>query len=82
MTTSQEVSQSAIYKVRGDQNAQQEWTQHVRVVDGFTPEEYDTIEMGYTSGDLTTMVYKLGGATVATVTLGYTGGELTSMVRS
>jgi trans-2-enoyl-CoA reductase len=82
MATSQEVSNLAIYKVRGDQNAKQEWTQHVRVANGFAPEHYDTINMGYTGDNLTTVVYKLDGVTVATLTLGYTGDNLTQIVRS
>lgn len=46
------------------------------------PELYDSIDLGYTGDDLTTVTYKLGVATVATLTLGYTGGRLTSVVRT
>jgi len=49
------------------------------------PEEYDYISLGYTSGELTTVVYKQGGAggtTVATLTLAYTSGELSSVTRT
>jgi hypothetical protein len=84
MATSQEVSNLAIYNVRGDQNAQGEWTQHVRCANDFAPAAYDKIELGYTGTDLTSVVYKLAGATVATLTLVYVapGGNLTSVTRT
>jgi hypothetical protein len=49
------------------------------------PESYDYIELGYTGSDLTTVIYKRGGAAgtiVATLTLGYTGSDLTSVTKS
>lgn len=46
------------------------------------PEQYDELELGYTGDDITQVVYKDGGTTVATLTLGYSGGRLTSVVRS
>lgn len=80
--TSQEVSHLAIYRVRGDKNSDNEWTQHVRLANGFAPEKYDTITLSYTGSDLTGVVYTLGGATVGTLTLGYTSGNLTTVVRT
>jgi hypothetical protein len=82
MATSQQVNALATYKVRGDQNAQSEWTQHVRVANSFAPEQYDEIVLGYTGTDLTTVTYKLGGVTVGTLTLSYTGTDLTGVVRT
>lgn len=41
--------------------------------------EHDTIECSYTSGDLTGVVYKKDGVTVATLTLTYTDGNLTKV---
>ena len=81
MSTSQEVSNLAIYKVRGDQNAQSEWTQYVRLSNGLSPEKYDEIALGYTGSQLTLVTYKLAGATVGTLTFGYTGDDLTSIVK-
>ncbi len=49
---------------------------------GFAIPEYDEIELSYTSGDLTGVVYKLLGTTVGTLTLSYTDGNLTGVVKS
>lgn len=54
----------------------------VSIYSGLVPQRYDEIAMGYTSGDLTSVIYKLGGVTVATLTLSYTGADLTGVVRS
>jgi hypothetical protein len=57
------------------------WT--AQVVNKLVPEFYDTIELGYTSGELTVVRYRLGATLVATLTLGYDGdGNLTSVVRT
>ena len=45
---------------------------------GFEIGEYDYISLGYTGSNLTTVIYKTGGAggtTVATLTLGYDGSD-------
>lgn len=49
---------------------------------GFSVPEYDEIEMLYTSGDLTGIVYKNASVTVCTLTLTYTSGNLTGVVKS
>lgn len=49
---------------------------------GFSIPEYDEIELSYTSGDLTGVVYKLATVTVGTLTLSYTDGNLTGVVKS
>jgi len=46
---------------------------------GFSIPAHDTKELVYTSGKLTSVVYKLAGATVATKTLTYTGSDLTGI---
>ena len=49
------------------------------------PEEYDYMDLSYTSGKVTGVVYKQGGSggtTVATLTLGYTAGRLSSVART
>lgn len=46
------------------------------------PVDHDEVALGYTGQNLTSVVYKKLGATVATLTLGYTGSQLTSVVRS
>lgn len=52
------------------------------MVQGLVNQPYDEIALSYTGTDLTGVLYKLGGVTVATLTLGYTSGKLTSVVRS
>ena len=52
------------------------------MVQGLVNQPHDEIALSYTGSDLTGVVYKLGGVTVATLTLGYIGGNLTSVVRS
>ena len=49
------------------------------------PVEYDYISLGYDGDNLTTVVYKSGGAsgtTAATLTLAYSGTKITSVTRS
>lgn len=52
------------------------------VVQGLVNQPHDEVVLLYTASDLTGVIYKLSGVTVATLTLGYTGGNLTSVVRS
>lgn len=43
---------------------------------------YDYLALGYTTGQLTSLTFKQGGAagtTISTTTLGYTEGQLTSL---
>ena len=49
---------------------------------GFAIPEYDEIELSYTVSDLTGVVYKLGGVTLATLALTYTSGNLTGVVKT
>jgi hypothetical protein len=54
-------------------------------LNGFSLPVYDYISLGYTSTNLTSVVYKLGGSSgtiVATLTLGYTGTDLVSVLRT
>lgn len=46
------------------------------------PAKYDEIVIAYTGENITQVVYKDAGATVATLDLSYTGDHLTSVVRS
>lgn len=46
------------------------------------PVGYDAIELSYTGDNLTGVVYKQMGTTMATLTLGYTGDKLTSVART
>jgi hypothetical protein len=52
------------------------------IVSGLVNQPYNEIVLSYTGTDVTGVVYKLSGVTVATLTLGYTSGNLTSVVRS
>ncbi len=57
----------------------------VDVLGQLIPANYDYISLGYTGDNLTTVVYKVGGAggtTVATLTLGYSGSVLTSVTKT
>lgn len=52
---------------------------------GMVTENYDYIEMSYTGDDLTSVVFKRGGASgvvVATLTLTYSGGKLVSVEKT
>jgi len=52
---------------------------------GLNIPKHDYIALGYTGSNLTTVVYKTGGAsgpTVATLTLAYTGSDLVSVTRT
>lgn len=51
-------------------------------VSGIANQPHDEIQLTYTGSNLTGVVYKLGGVTVATLTLSYTGSQLDSVVRS
>lgn len=49
------------------------------------PEEHDFVGLSYTGSNLTTIIYKQGGAggtTVATLTLAYTGSRLDTVTRT
>lgn len=46
------------------------------------PEDYDSIQLGYTGDDLTTVTYLKGLTTVTTLTLSYAGGKLSGVARS
>jgi hypothetical protein len=52
------------------------------VVQGLVNQPHDEIALSYTGTNLTGVVYKLAGVTVATLTLAYSGSTLTSVVRS
>lgn len=56
----------------------------LRVLDSsnLIPNEYDTIQLSYSGGNLTEVVYKLNGLTVATLDLTYSGSNLIEVVRS
>lgn len=52
------------------------------IVSGIANQPHNEMVLSYTGTNLTNVVYKLAGSTVATLTLGYTGTQLTSVVRS
>ena len=51
-------------------------------VSQLVPGDYDTIEMSYTGDDVTEVIYKKNGNTVAVLDLVYNAGKLTSVTRS
>lgn len=60
-------------------------TNPVATLSGLSVGAYDYISLSYTGSNLTTVVFKSGGAggtTVATLTLGYSGSTLTSVTKS
>lgn len=54
----------------------------VDLAEGFNIPSYDSIELGYTDDNLTSVVYKKDSVTVATLTLSYTSGNLTGVTKS
>jgi len=54
-------------------------------INQLVPEEFDSIVLGYTGADLTSITYKTGGVsgtTVATLTLTYSSGNLVSVAKT
>lgn len=51
-------------------------------IPGFEIPHYDSITLTYSGSDVSTVIYKLSGDTVATLTLTYTDGNLTEVVKS
>lgn len=49
---------------------------------GFFSGQFDRIELTYTGDNLTGVVYKLSGTTIATLTLSYSGSNLTTVVKT
>ena len=56
--------------------------QHMTLDAGFVPPTYDQLILGYTGTNLTSVTYKLAGATVGTLTLSYDGSTLSGVVRT
>jgi hypothetical protein len=54
----------------------------VNDVGSFFSGKYDSVTLGYTGANLTSVVYKLAQTTVATLTLGYEGSTLNSVVKN
>lgn len=54
----------------------------VNITNKLVPEKYDSLALGYTDGDLTSVIYKLATVTVATLALSYTDGNLTNVTKT
>jgi len=54
----------------------------VTAFSSLVPVAYNEISLSYTGANLTGVIYKQSGSTVATLTLGYNGDNLTSVVRT
>ena len=52
------------------------------IVQGLQVPAHDSINLSYTGDNLTGVVYKEGGSTVASLTLSYSGSTLISIVKS
>lgn len=64
-------------------NSAGEWMPYnLSALPGFDIPAYDELGLSYTGSNLTGVVYKASGVTIATLTLGYTDGKLTSVVKS
>lgn len=60
-------------------------TDSVQALAALVPEKHDTVQLGYTGTNLTSVVFRVGGASgtiVATLALAYTGDRLDSVVRT
>lgn len=58
---------------------------NLQTLNSLVPTQYDFISLEYTGTDLTTVIYKLGGATgtpVSTLTLAYISSVLQSVTKS
>ena len=66
--------------------AQTTTNNHLETLNSLVPTKFDYISLSYTLGNVTTVVYKLGGSggsTVSTLTLAYDGsGNLTSVTKT
>jgi hypothetical protein len=51
-------------------------------VNVLVPKQFNHMDLTYTGADVTQIVYKQSGTTVATLSLSYTGGKLASVTRS
>lgn len=51
-------------------------------ISSLVPESYNSILLSYTGDDLTEVIYKENGFTVATLDLTYSSGKLIQVVRS
>lgn len=54
-------------------------------INQLVPNEFDSIKLAYSGGDLTTVTYYVGGTSgtaVATLTLSYSGGDLVAIEKS
>jgi hypothetical protein len=57
----------------------------LQTINSLVPDAYDYIDLTYTGDNLTSVVFKTGGAggtTVSTLTLAYTGARLDSVTQS
>jgi len=54
----------------------------IPLASGLVPEAYDEINISYSGDDISTVIYKNGGVTVATLTLSYLAGKLTTIVKT
>lgn len=64
---------------------QQETISQLEALNSLVPSTYDYISLSYTDGELTQVVFKIGGSggtVVSTITLGYAGGNLTSVTKT
>lgn len=76
---------AATDSVTADQGAAGAVAWPVRDAAQLVPFEFDHVGLSYTSGKLTGVEYRLGGAggaIVATLALGYSGGRLVTVSRS
>lgn len=59
--------------------------EQLQTINSLVPSRYDYISLGYTGDNVTSVVYRLGGASgtvVSTLTLAYSGSNLTSVTKS
>lgn len=57
----------------------------IATINSLTPAVYDYISLGYTGSNLTTVLFKVGGASgtlISTLTLAYSGSTLTSVTKT
>jgi len=74
-----------LLKMVDNRDDPQTYSVSAAVFNTLVPHAYDYISLGYTGSNLTSVVFKTGGAsgdTVATLTLAYSGSTLTSVTKT
>ncbi len=79
------VGESALPTNAATEAKQDDTITQLTVINSLVPSVYDYVSLGYTGSNLTTVIFKSGGAggsAVSTLTLAYTGSQLDSVTKT